>query len=157
MPAFAGMTPESSRDTDSYHPGQAWHRRCDLAPAVHPCDRRRHTRALDHVPDAPVEPRRGTFAGRNMRRANNLFRARWERVRPRIPACAARAPAAAAAAEDPWILDKTLRPALAALLAGVPERIGMGIRSQRHIITNPGLDASYDEVYPIECLMALLE
>ena len=56
-----------------------------------------------------------------------------------------------------WILDKTLRPALAALLAGVPERIGMGIRSQRHIITNPGLDASYDEVYPIECLMALLE
>ncbi|MEA2873584.1 MAG: hypothetical protein QOH67_3560, partial [Hyphomicrobiales bacterium] len=56
-----------------------------------------------------------------------------------------------------WILDKTLRPALAAVLAGVPERIGMGIRGQRHIITNPGLDASYDEVYPIECLVALLE
>jgi heptosyltransferase-2 len=56
-----------------------------------------------------------------------------------------------------WILDKTLRPALAALLAGVPERIGMGIRRQRHIITNPGLDPSYDEVYPIECLVALLE
>jgi len=56
-----------------------------------------------------------------------------------------------------WILDKTLRPALAALLAGVPERIGMGIRGQRRIITNPGLDASYDEVYPIECLIALLE
>ena len=56
-----------------------------------------------------------------------------------------------------WILDKTLRPALAALLAGVPERIGMGIRGQRYIITNPGLDPSYDEVYPIECLIALLE
>ena len=56
-----------------------------------------------------------------------------------------------------WILDKTLRPALAAVLAGVPERIGMGIRGQRYIITNPGLDASYDEVYPIECLIALLE
>ena len=56
-----------------------------------------------------------------------------------------------------WILDKTLRPALGALLAGVPKRIGMGIRAQRHIITNPGLDASYDEVYPIECLIALFE
>jgi heptosyltransferase-2 len=55
-----------------------------------------------------------------------------------------------------WILDKTIRPALAALLAGLPRRIGMGIRAQRHIITNPGLDPSYDEVYPIECLIALL-
>jgi heptosyltransferase-2 len=56
-----------------------------------------------------------------------------------------------------WILDKTIRPALAALLARVPQRIGMGIRRQRFLITNPGLDPSYDEVYPIECLIALLE
>ena len=56
-----------------------------------------------------------------------------------------------------WILDKTMRPALAALFAGVPQRIGMGIRSQRVLITNRGLDPSYDEVYPIECLVAVLE
>jgi len=56
-----------------------------------------------------------------------------------------------------WILDKTVRPALAALLAQVPQRIGMGIRAQRHIITNPGLAPRYDEEYPIECLIALLE
>jgi heptosyltransferase II len=56
-----------------------------------------------------------------------------------------------------WILDKTMRPALAALMARVPERIGMGIRTQRFVITNPGLDPSYDEVYPVECLIALLE
>ena len=56
-----------------------------------------------------------------------------------------------------WILDKTIRPALAARLAGVPQRIGMGIRRQRFLITNPGLDPSYDEVYPVECLIALLE
>jgi hypothetical protein len=33
----------------------------------------------------------------------------------------------------------------------------MGIRRQRFLITNPGLDPSYDEVYPVECLIALLE
>ncbi len=56
-----------------------------------------------------------------------------------------------------WILDKTVRPALAAFLARIPQRIGMGIRGQRHVITNPGLDPRYDEEYPIECLIALLE
>jgi len=56
-----------------------------------------------------------------------------------------------------WILDKTVRPALAALLARVPQRIGMGIRRQRLLITNPGLPYSYDETYPIECLIALFE
>ena len=56
-----------------------------------------------------------------------------------------------------WILDKTIRPALAACLARVPQRIGMGIRAQRFLITNPGLDPSYDEVYPIECLIAVLK
>jgi len=56
-----------------------------------------------------------------------------------------------------WILDKTLRPALAAFLARVPQRIGMGIRPQRLLITNRGLDPSFDEQYPIECLIALLE
>ncbi|HKS64028.1 MAG TPA: hypothetical protein VJT13_20170, partial [Xanthobacteraceae bacterium] len=35
-----------------------------------------------------------------------------------------------------WILDRTIRPALAAMLAGIPERIGPGDGLQRHMITN---------------------
>jgi heptosyltransferase II len=55
-----------------------------------------------------------------------------------------------------WILDKTIRPALAAWLAGVPRRIGMGLGRQRLLITNKGLAPAYAEEYPIECLTALL-
>ena len=55
-----------------------------------------------------------------------------------------------------WILDKTIRPALAALLASVPQRIGMGLGRQELLITNPGLDDKYRHEYPIECLTALL-
>jgi heptosyltransferase-2 len=39
-----------------------------------------------------------------------------------------------------WFLDRTIRPALAAFLAGIPNRIGVGLGAQRHLITNPGLD-----------------
>jgi heptosyltransferase II len=56
-----------------------------------------------------------------------------------------------------WILDRTIRPALAALLARVPQRIGMGLGRQRLFITNPGVDQKYYHEYPIECLIALLE
>jgi heptosyltransferase-2 len=38
-----------------------------------------------------------------------------------------------------WILDRTLRPALAAKLAGVPERIGPGDAAQRWLLTNEGI------------------
>ena len=37
-----------------------------------------------------------------------------------------------------WILDRTIRPALAAMLAGIPERIGPGDGLQRRLITNAG-------------------
>jgi heptosyltransferase-2 len=39
-----------------------------------------------------------------------------------------------------WILDRTLRPALAAWMAGIPERIGPGDGLQRRLITNRGID-----------------
>jgi heptosyltransferase-2 len=39
-----------------------------------------------------------------------------------------------------WILDRTLRPAVAAMLVGIPERIGLGIGAQERFITNPGID-----------------
>ena len=39
-----------------------------------------------------------------------------------------------------WILDRTLRAALAAFAAGVPERIGPGDGAQRWLLTSPGID-----------------
>lgn len=42
-----------------------------------------------------------------------------------------------------WILDRTLRPALAARMAGIPERIGPGDGAQRWLITNRGIDAEH--------------
>src|ERR1051325_4673184 len=39
-----------------------------------------------------------------------------------------------------WILDRTTRPALAARMAGVPERIGPGGGPQRWLITNEGIE-----------------
>jgi heptosyltransferase-2 len=38
-----------------------------------------------------------------------------------------------------WILDRTVRPALAAKLAGIPERIGPGDTAQRWLLTNDGI------------------
>jgi heptosyltransferase II len=55
-----------------------------------------------------------------------------------------------------WILDKTIRPALAAWLAGVPRRIGMGLGRQRLLVTNKGLGPAYADEWPNECLTALL-
>jgi len=55
-----------------------------------------------------------------------------------------------------WILDRTTRPALAAMLAGIPERIGLGFGLQRYLITNPGLDVSHFHDLPIDCLVALM-
>ena len=39
-----------------------------------------------------------------------------------------------------WILDRTVRPALAAKLAGIPERIGPGDAAQRWLLTNKGIE-----------------
>jgi len=55
-----------------------------------------------------------------------------------------------------WILDRTLRPALAALLAGIPERIGLGLGPQSFFITNSGVDHSHFHDHPIDWLRALM-
>ena len=55
-----------------------------------------------------------------------------------------------------WILDRTTRPALAAKLAGIPERIGLGLGPQRWFITNPGIDQRHFHDMPIDWLRALL-
>jgi heptosyltransferase-2 len=55
-----------------------------------------------------------------------------------------------------WILDRTIRPALAAKLAGIPERIGLGLGAQRWFITNPGIDRSHFHDQPIDWLIALM-
>ena len=57
-----------------------------------------------------------------------------------------------------WFLDVTVRPAMAALFAGIPNRIGVGIGPQRWFITNRGVDeaAHRDDPYPFEWLDALM-
>jgi heptosyltransferase II len=55
-----------------------------------------------------------------------------------------------------WILDRTLRPAVAAMLAGIPERIGLGLGAQRFFITNVGVDYSHFHDHPIGWLRALM-
>jgi len=81
-------------------------------------------------------------AGSELRRGLNLIRlaARLRRRRFR----------------SVWILDRTIRPALAAVLAGIPERIGLGLGPQRLFITNPGIDVSHFHDQPIDWLRALM-
>jgi heptosyltransferase-2 len=55
-----------------------------------------------------------------------------------------------------WILDRTIRPALAALLAGIPERIGVGLTAQRRFITNSGISQSHFHDHPIGWLHELM-
>lgn len=55
-----------------------------------------------------------------------------------------------------WILDYTVRAAMAALFAGIPERIGVGITAQRFYITNKGIDESHRHDHPIEWLVTLM-
>jgi heptosyltransferase-2 len=56
-----------------------------------------------------------------------------------------------------WILDRTLRPAVAGALAGIPERIGLGLGPQRFFITNAGIDDERRHDHPIEWLRALMQ
>jgi len=53
-----------------------------------------------------------------------------------------------------WILDRTIRPALAAALAGIPERIGIGLGAQNRFITNPGIGQDHFHEHPIDWLRA---
>jgi heptosyltransferase II len=55
-----------------------------------------------------------------------------------------------------WILDRTIRPALAAFVAGIPERIGVGLTAQRWFISNPGIAQSHFHDFPIAWLVTLL-
>jgi heptosyltransferase II len=55
-----------------------------------------------------------------------------------------------------WILDRTIRPALAAALAGIPERIGLGLGQQSFFITNPGIGQEHFHDHPIDWLRALM-
>jgi len=55
-----------------------------------------------------------------------------------------------------WILDRTIRPALAAALAGIPERIGLGLGPQSLFITNPGIDQRHFHDQPIDWLRTLM-
>jgi heptosyltransferase II len=55
-----------------------------------------------------------------------------------------------------WILDRTIRPALAGMLAGIPERIGLGLGPQRFFITNGGIDQSHFHDQPVDWLRALM-
>jgi heptosyltransferase II len=55
-----------------------------------------------------------------------------------------------------WVLDRTIRPAIAAWLAHVPERIGLGLGPQRLFITNPGIDRSHFHDEPIDWLTVLM-
>ncbi len=55
-----------------------------------------------------------------------------------------------------WILDRTIRPALAGWLAGIPERIGLGLGPQSLFITNAGLDHRHFHDHPVDWLRALM-
>jgi len=55
-----------------------------------------------------------------------------------------------------WILDRTIRPALAARLAGIPERIGLGLGPQSAFITNRGIGQDHLHDHPIDWLRALM-
>lgn len=55
-----------------------------------------------------------------------------------------------------WIFDRTIRPALAAMLAGIPQRIGLGLGPQRLFITNPGIGQNHFHDHPIDWLRALM-
>lgn len=55
-----------------------------------------------------------------------------------------------------YILDRTTRPAVAARLAGIPERIGIGLGAQQSWITNAGIDRRYFHEHPIGWLTQLM-
>jgi len=56
-----------------------------------------------------------------------------------------------------WILDRTIRPALAARMAGIPERIGPGDGAQRWLITNAGIEPRHFRAVVTDWLRVFLE
>jgi heptosyltransferase II len=55
-----------------------------------------------------------------------------------------------------WILDYAVRAAIAAFLARIPRRIGVGLTAQRVFITNSGIAQSHYHDFLIDWLIALL-
>ena len=56
-----------------------------------------------------------------------------------------------------WILDRTIRPALAARMAGIPERFGPGDGAQRWLITNEGIEEHHFRSLLMDWLRVFLE
>lgn len=56
-----------------------------------------------------------------------------------------------------WILDRTVRPALAARMAGVPERIGPGDGAQRWLLTNKGIEEHHFRLLVTDWMRLFLE
>ena len=108
-----------------------------------------------------------TFLAPPSTRAGNCCRRKPASPRRSISSTAARSCGAASttfgsiallrhAFHTVWILDKTLRPAVAAFLAGTPERIGLGLGPQSLFITNPGIDRRHFHAMPTDWLIALM-
>jgi len=117
---YRNLLPDNQREADRSHPGKARHRRRDLASAVHPRHRGRYTRRDRDFLAPPssaakellaAEPRVAAtiyfeHSGSELRRGINLIRlvGLMRRQRPRAI----------------WILDRTIRPALAQHLLEFP-------------------------------------
>jgi heptosyltransferase-2 len=101
-----------------------------------------HAEELLAAEPAVAETMYFTHAGSELRRGINLLRLAALLRRSRFRSI--------------WILDRTTRPALAARLAGIPERIGLGLGAQRLFITNPGIDQRHFHDHPIDWLRALM-
>ena len=56
-----------------------------------------------------------------------------------------------------WILDRTIRPALAARMAGIPERIGPGDGAQSWFLTNKGIEERHFRLIATDWLRVFLE
>jgi heptosyltransferase II len=56
-----------------------------------------------------------------------------------------------------WILDRSSRAALAALLAGIPKRIGLGLGRQALLISNQGIPGEHIHHHPLTKLDALMD
>jgi heptosyltransferase-2 len=152
---YRNLLPGNQCEADRSHPGKARHRRRDLASAVHPRHRGRQTRRdRDFLPPSSAakellaaEPRVAPtiyfeHSGSELRRGINLIRL-VGLMRRQCPHAI-------------WILDRTIRPALAGTLAGIPERVGIGRGAQNLFITNQGIGQDHFHDHPIDWLRALM-
>ena len=138
--------------SDRRHPGETRHRRRHLAPALHPRHRRRRTGRARHVSGAAIEPRQGTCLRRSRRS-------------PRRPISSIPAPncsgasicsgwpryCGAASSARSGFSTAPSGPALAATLAGIPERIGLGLG--RNACSSP-IPASTTAIFTISDRLA---